>query len=468
MVTRTKSRATKTKVVAAYSPDYGATLDAVDRKFKLGQGSMSMEARLTSQVSTGLLGSDLMLGGGVVSGRWYTFFGGEGSAKSTHIAHIKLAAADSGVPVLSDFDYEGSSDPQYYEGIMEYYSKLRTVKELYGVQDETTGKWVVPRRVRYNSVTTAEDFFNSTAAFLRRIPDKEFIEGHWWYSWENDKVGKAVAGSKASAAMLKRYGRLMIQAESGLPQAMYFLDSYPAMYPEKLDEDDKGVGMAAVARAMAENIPKIFSKLRSKGVTIIGVNQLRLRPAVMFQNPEYEPGGEALKFASSVRVRQAARSVPHGKGPIEEETSVLYDGAVDKYRYIHMKAIKNKTSTPYLESWQRIWIDDGTGTAHGFDPVWDTFQYLKHTGQLESGSTMKKLKIPLLGLKKAISWSDFKGLVLLKGKDSQTLCKSLGITKPPRLREVCKKQLSSGEGQKMFFDNLRDSAASEEEEESEE
>lgn len=455
MVTRKKPTAAAVK--KAFTPDYGGLLDQVERKYSLGQGAMSLEARLSSQVSTGLLGSDLMLGGGILAGRWYTFFGGEGSAKSTHIAHIKLSAADSGVPVLSDFDYEGSSDPTYYEGIMEFYSKLKGVDELYGVQDDK-GKWIVPRRVRYNEVTTAEDFFNSAAAFLRRIPNKEYIENKWWYSWEDDKAGKASAGTQYSKVMKQRYGRLMIEAENGLPQAMFFLDSYPAMYPEKLDEDDKGVGMAAVARAMAENIPKIFSKLRRSSVTIIGVNQLRLRPAVMFANPEYEPGGEALKFASSVRVRQAARSVPHGKGPVEEEPSALFEDCTDSYRYIHMKAIKNKTSTPYLESWQRIWINDGTGTAHGFDPVWDTFQYLKNTGQLESGSTMKKLKIPMLGIKKPITWLDFKSLVTCKGKALQATCKSLGITKPPKLRERCAAQVAKGEGTTMFFNNLRSEA----------
>lgn len=463
---KSKAKAAVLATAAAYVPGYENLLDGIDRKFKLGQGSMSLEARLSSTVSTGLLGSDLMLGGGTVSGRWNTFFGGEGSAKSTHIAHIKLAAADAGIPVLSDFDYEGSSDPQYYTGIMEYHSKIKTVAELFGVQDPTNGKWVVPRRVRYNSVVTAEDFFNATASFLRRIPDKEYIEDKWWYSWDATKEGRAAAGNKYSAAMFRRYKRLMIEAENGMPQAMFFLDSYPAMYPEKLDEDDKGLGMAAVARAMAENIPKIASKLRSKGVIINGVNQLRLRPAVQYGNPEYEPGGEALKFVSSVRVRQAARSVPHGKGPIEEEPSAIYEGATDSYRYIHMKAIKNKAGTPYLESWQRIWINDGTGTAHGFDPVWDTFQYLKNTGQLEQGSTMKKLKIPMLGIKQAVTWDTFKQLILLEGKPLKQACGEIGITKPLKLREKCKAQMKTGEGMKLYFANMLSDAGNEDEDES--
>ena len=825
MATRAKQRKAEQPEAEqpAFKPDYGAVLKEVSKKFKTSSGSMSLEARLSCTVSTGLLSSDLMLGGGLVAGRWYTVFGGEGSAKSTHVAHIKIAAADLDVPVMQDLDYEGSSDPIYYEGIMEFYSKMRKITDLYGLKDEASGEWIIQPRVDYQQVTVAEDFFNPAAALLRRIPDKVYVDGRWWYSWADDKYGRGMSKGQHSPAMLREYNRLMIEAENGLPQAIYFLDSYPAMYPDRLDEDDAGSGMAAVARAMAENIPKVLGKLRPKGVIIVGVNQLRQRPAVMYgclhydtpihfvdgriipigqvvaeriqgevwswnettcelepkqitawhnngvvpdggwvtvntqgldtdngvvsatvtpnhevltnngwkeagnldatdmvltkynsvlcgdraafiagmvsgdcaiasdkrslnsslhlqdnenpeyvqwkldnlgldytkypstrgciyvvhpsaewtfiknelgarqpfnfvdlftslslailymddghfradrrsctfsfkrfknskteldkvlkvfakfgirckyyisaglvaldteatdklhrlickyvpdcmqykllptyrgnyivgaadvsmsgttcaeawapvlsvhlagkrnyrasvnhptrglyditvegnhnylagkstngfivhNSPEYEPGGETLKFASSVRVRQAARSVPHGKGPIEEEDSVLYERAKDQYRYIHMKAIKNKVSTPYLESWQRVWVNDGAGQAHGFDPVWDTFQFLKTTGQLGAGSTMKKLKIPALGLDKPISWLDFKELVLLRGNDLKSVCRDLGITKPPKLRDMGFKQLDTGQAQRMFFEHQRGAESDESDE----
>lgn len=87
--------------------DYEGIVDDLEKKSKLTQGAMSAAAKLGSTVSTGMLGTDLMLGGGLLGGRWYTFFGAEGSAKSTGLAHMKLSAADSGVPIIWDVDYEG-------------------------------------------------------------------------------------------------------------------------------------------------------------------------------------------------------------------------------------------------------------------------------------------------------------------------------------------------------------------------
>lgn len=78
------AKPTKTALAAAlelFKPDYDDVLDTIERKFKLGQGTMSREARASSQISTGLLGTDILFGGGILPGAWYTMFGGEGSAK---------------------------------------------------------------------------------------------------------------------------------------------------------------------------------------------------------------------------------------------------------------------------------------------------------------------------------------------------------------------------------------------------
>lgn len=440
-----------------FVPNYTDIAKAVDQKFKLTAGTMSMEARRTSTISTGLLCLDLMAGGGLRTGSWNTFLGGEGSAKSTALATIKLSAVSYNVPLVRDYDFEGAADPRYYEGIMEFHSKLKKLTDLYGLQDDK-GRWVINPKAQYMDVSVAEDFFDPVAALMRRLPGKQYVEGKWWYVWDASKEGRAAAGSNYSKAMFSRYKKLFVEAENGMPQGIFFVDSYPAMYPAKLDEDDKGAGLAAAARALSENIPKIWSKLRGKGVIVVGVNQLRQKPMSM-GDPWVEPAGEAVKFASGVRWRQTARVPPHSspdvKNGVEKEDSVLYQRARDTYRYIHFKNTKNKYFTPYMEFWQRVWVDDGSGMAHGFDPVYDTLNYLKYTGQLLcperfNGKTMMRLQLE--GLPELpISYMDFKALVLLKGADLGPTLQKLKLPKNPMLRERCFAQIRSGKGSELMF-----------------
>ncbi len=443
-----------------FTPQYAALIDGMEKASRLTQGAMSEEAKLGATISTGMLCVDLMLGGGIIGGRWYTVFGGEGSAKSTHLSTLQISAANYDVPIQLAYDYEGTTEPNYIEGIMRFSSKkLRKIEDLYGLFDNK-GKVIVPPKIRYYNPTVAEEFFNPVASLLRKLPDKLYVEDRWWYVWDADKPGRAAAGNGYSKAMYSKHGRLFVEAENGLPQALLYPDSYPAMFPEALDEDDKNPGMAAVARVMGALGPKVLGKLRPKNVSIVGVNQLRLRPGFTMGNPEYEPGGEFLKFASSVRIRQAARSVPHGKGPIEEEPSVLLEGRKDRYRYIHMKAIKNKISTPYLEAWERVWVDDGAGGAHGFCPVWDTFKYLQSTGQV-SGS-MKKMRVTVGKITFVATWLQFKALILQEGAALAKTLKELKLAQNPRIRDRCFHQMKTGEGVAMYFSSLKSNEDEEE------
>src|SRR5690606_20896194 len=79
-------------------------------------------------------------------------------------------------------------------------------------------------------------------------------------------------------------------------QALLSLDSYPAMLTEKQDTDDPSAAMAIQARMFSEQLRRVKGRMRSKRIAVLGVNQLRQKPAVMFGSPDYEPGGEALKF----------------------------------------------------------------------------------------------------------------------------------------------------------------------------
>jgi RecA/RadA recombinase len=448
-----------------FQPDYFDLMDGIERKFKLATTVTSLEARKSSYLSTGLLGTDLMLGGGILPGAWYTFFGGEASAKSTHLFHILQGALLTNVPIILVFDFEGSADPVYIENMVNVTqnpSRQIPITDIFGSRD-MEGNWVIKPRARLYSESVAEVFFDSMASLFRNLPDKEYLEGQWYYVYQNTKENRAKL-PYFDKRLFSEFNRFYVPAESGQPQAIVFVDSYPTMFPDNLDEDDKGSGMAASARMFAQNIPKIASKLRRKSVTLIGVNQLRERPAVAFGNPLYEPGGQTLKFVSSCRVQQTSRAIPHATGQIEEEDSI-YGSGKDTYRYVHMKAIKNKTSVPFLESWQRIWTRDANGIAHGFDPVWDVYHYLKSTGQI-SGS-MKRLTLKLPGdqivpqIKKGaddnlikLTFKDLKGLVLLRGEALKAQCESLGLGRNPRVRDRCMDQLKSGNGMHLFFDNL--------------
>jgi len=431
------------------SNDLSNVLDAIEKKYHINTTSMTKDFH---GISTGLLVTDLILSGGIRSGCWATFYGGEQSAKSTHTMKVLSSALNSNVPILMYWDYEGSFSVEYMENMLD---KDIQATDIFGVRD-AKGNWTVEPRVRYYSEDVGQTFFGAVAMLLRQLPDRVTIDGKRYLVYPNTKRGKALAGPNYIKSFYSKYNAFYIPAPDDLPDiaALIIVDSYPAMLPESRDDDDPSGGMAVAARMFSEEVPKVAGKLRKKGVTILGVNQLRLRPAVQWGNPEYEPMGEALKFFSSLRIKQTPRAIPHGKGQIEEEDTVLGESGTDKYRYIHLRATKNKLSTPFLEGWSRLWISDHQGNGRGFDPVWDCFEYLRQTGQCTG--TMKKMTITLddLHLEK-IDWYTFKGLILLRGKDLKNWCSELGLKSNPKIQERCFKQVRSGKAMELYFAKLR-------------
>ncbi len=447
----------KPQTKKGFDYDYDQVLDVVEKRFKL---SASMNDRFKYARSSGLLVMDLMLGGGLIVGGMYTVAGMEQTAKSTFIMNFlaKQLSEEEPPKITAYFDGEGSFSPDYFSQMLG--SKIPDT-EIFGVKSQKGG-YVVKPRIRYYAENRGELVMDAISAMLRRLPDKELIDEQWYYVFENTKENQKLLKDKYSKTLFSKYNKFYILTEDTAPQAIFVVDSWPALVTERSeDEDANGPGLGASARMFAEFLPNIKGKLRRKGALLLGVNQLREKP-MAYGDPRYEPGGNALKFNSDIRIWNTARAVPHGKGQIEEEPSVTREG-VDTYRYIHAKAMKNKLSTPYLEGWMRLWVSDADGVAHGYDKVYDTFIYLKETGQCSG--TMKKLTIPMLGIKKVLSWADFKGLILLTGKPLQELCKKLGLAKNPKLRDRCFAQITKGEGIKLYFETLKGSSEDEDEDE---
>ena len=118
-------------------------------------------------------------------------------------------------------------------------------------------------------------------------------------------VYRAQYGEEALNAVMKF-------AKAGVP--IIAIDSVPACQPkEDIDKIEKDAGNEAriggVARLFSKTLPTIVHICEETGTTLILVNQVRDKMnAMLFGEKEDTPGGRAIKFYSSVRIKVARRA----------------------------------------------------------------------------------------------------------------------------------------------------------------
>lgn len=446
------------KQKADFTDFYAGVMDEIEAR----QGGSSGLDDAMPEISSGMLAYDTVMGMGIRPA-WYTTFGPEQSAKTTGALTIVAHAIRQGVPVINLSDYEGSTANArgYVSSIFQGSGLKLSMEEIFGRRGKD-GKWITPPRVRYHAETVAERFFDRLHNVLKELPDKKKFGDKWYLIFPDDKK-HAYLKDRAVEGMAKKYGRgIYIEAEDGKLQAIFVVDSYPAMNPEANDEEDDNNSLALQARMFSKQFPRVKGRLAPKMVAVIGVNQLRQAPMVRYGPPDYEPGGQALRFNSDVRVRHTPRAIsgvnisPKPKpdkedSGTEREPSVEFEGGSDIYRYVQIKGDKNKLWTPKRKAWIRIWQEDGSGKARGLDPVFDVWQYLVTTGQA-SGKNKKVLKFNLAGLgegRKTITWVELKLWILGKKDDKVAVSKKLGYP-PMDLKKFCFKQMASGDGEAMY------------------
>ncbi|MBU0728126.1 MAG: recombinase RecA [Proteobacteria bacterium] len=113
------------------------------------------------------------------------------------------------------------------------------------------------------------------------------------------------------------------------------IDSVAALVPKA--EIDGNIGDTHVglqARLMSQTMRKLTGILKKTNTAIVFINQIRMKIGVMFGNPETTPGGNALKFYSSLRldIRRIA-AIKDGQEVIGNRTKV--------------KVVKNKMAPPF-------------------------------------------------------------------------------------------------------------------------
>ncbi len=130
--------------------------------------------------------------------------------------------------------------------------------------------------------------------------------------------------------------------------------------------------MAPIAILMAEALRRMTSIISKTKTVAIFINQLREKPATMFGNPEYTPGGKALKFYASIRIDARKRQV-------EKDSTGRPTG-----HHVECHIIKNKVAAPFERCHIKL------SYVSGIDHIHDIIETGKKLGVVEvNGSWFK-------------------------------------------------------------------------------
>ncbi|MBL8682062.1 MAG: recombinase RecA [Myxococcales bacterium] len=116
------------------------------------------------------------------------------------------------------------------------------------------------------------------------------------------------------------------------------IDSVAALVPKAELEGEMGdqhVGLQA--RLMSQALRKLTALAHKHNVTVVFINQIRMKIGVMFGSPETTTGGNALKFYASVRLDV-------------RRIGALKNGEEVSGNRTRVKVVKNKLAPPFREA----------------------------------------------------------------------------------------------------------------------
>jgi RecA/RadA recombinase len=176
---------------------------------------------------------------------------------------------------------------------------------------------------------------------------------------------------EASLSAEEVFDKLYAAMQSGVD--LIVVDSVPALVPQAIltQEDSSKDTVALLARVMSKCIPKLTSIAAKTGCTVIFVNQVRIKPGVMYGPAETTPGGETLKFFASLRLQINKRYAKDAEVWREDENGILQLVAQESLAFIrktrYSKGLRegipiNIYFEPYFPNPEQVAFDLGRQT----------------------------------------------------------------------------------------------------------